>query len=383
MSWVIFDLHGSVVALCPAGSSTLSDAYRYDAWGQPMTSGSTVNPWRYRGLLDVSPMTANPVLAMGARFYQPSIAAFTQEDSVQGRATDPLSMNRYLYAEADPATLVDSDGHGVDCGVGEVCISADRRADLKASAATLTKAQVAYRRVVDQRAEARYTNHRIASEKAASSTAGGASACDASCQDQLLTALLISRLRRYANAVDARAQAERFLWDQLTLAPLMLVNPVPLEGEGSVDVVMADELSGGELVAGEEIPLDRVLTSIAARYQRGVLSTFEGDPVAFQTTRSTYWFRYSSAGKPGWYYSPTLFSSPDEARAALALPATNSALTLQYVKVDPTNILYGVARDMSANPDFGPSAIGGGLQVYVPDQSAVTVLPVDLQPAWP
>lgn len=113
LSWVIFDLHGSVVALCPAGSTTLSDAYRYDAWGQQMTSGTTTNPWRYRGLLDVSPMTANPILAMGARFYQPSLATFTQEDSVQGRAADPLSMNRYLYAEANPATLVDPDGHAV------------------------------------------------------------------------------------------------------------------------------------------------------------------------------------------------------------------------------------------------------------------------------
>ena len=112
VSWVVFDLHGSIVALCPAGTTSLSDAYRYDPWGQPITTGSTVNPWRYRGLLDVSP-NSTPVDAMGARFYSPGLGAFTQQDSVQGQAADPLSMNRYLYAEANPATLIDPDGHAV------------------------------------------------------------------------------------------------------------------------------------------------------------------------------------------------------------------------------------------------------------------------------
>ena len=35
VSWLVVDLHGSVVALCPAGSSTISDAYRFDGFDQP------------------------------------------------------------------------------------------------------------------------------------------------------------------------------------------------------------------------------------------------------------------------------------------------------------------------------------------------------------
>ncbi|HEX5240439.1 MAG TPA: RHS repeat-associated core domain-containing protein, partial [Candidatus Limnocylindrales bacterium] len=107
----IFDLHGSLVALCPANSATLSDAFRYDAWGQTIgTSGSTADPWRYRGLLDVSP-TATALYAMGARFYSPQLGTFTAEDALAGSAANPLSMNRFLYAQADPETLVDPDGH--------------------------------------------------------------------------------------------------------------------------------------------------------------------------------------------------------------------------------------------------------------------------------
>jgi RHS repeat-associated protein len=100
-----------LVALCAAGTSSISDAYRYDAFGQTLVAtGSAVNPWRYRGLLDVSP-NSTPLYALGARFYSPQLGTFTAEDSVAGVAADPLSMNRYLYAEADPTTLIDPDGH--------------------------------------------------------------------------------------------------------------------------------------------------------------------------------------------------------------------------------------------------------------------------------
>jgi RHS repeat-associated protein len=118
--WLVFDLHGSVAALCPAGSTTLTDAYRYDPWGQLSASGTAVNPWKYRGLLDLSP-NATALLDMGARFYSPHLGAFASEDSVRGTAADPLSMNRYLYAAANPATLVDPDGHApIICG-DDIC----------------------------------------------------------------------------------------------------------------------------------------------------------------------------------------------------------------------------------------------------------------------
>jgi hypothetical protein len=48
---------------------------------------------------------------MVARDYSPATGTFTSLDSVQGGAANPLTMNRYLYALANPATLVDPDGH--------------------------------------------------------------------------------------------------------------------------------------------------------------------------------------------------------------------------------------------------------------------------------
>jgi RHS repeat-associated protein len=113
VSWLVFDLHGSVAGLCPAGTTSLADAYRYDGFGRQVASaGSATNPFRYRGLLNLgADDTYGALLAMGARDYSSQLGVFTQEDSVQGAAANPATMNRFLYALANRATLVDPDGH--------------------------------------------------------------------------------------------------------------------------------------------------------------------------------------------------------------------------------------------------------------------------------
>ena len=81
----------------------------------PGTAGGTrvgADTWKYQGRLDVSPTgLGTPLYDMSARFYDPGIGAFTQADSVMGKAQNPLSMNRFLYAAANPATLIDPTGH--------------------------------------------------------------------------------------------------------------------------------------------------------------------------------------------------------------------------------------------------------------------------------
>ena len=54
---------------------------------------------------------ATDLYDFGARSYDPSLGAFTSFDSVSGSAQNPLTLNRYLYANANPATLVDPTGH--------------------------------------------------------------------------------------------------------------------------------------------------------------------------------------------------------------------------------------------------------------------------------
>ncbi len=118
--WTLFDLHGDVAALENSAMSAVSDALRYDGYGVTVdTDGSFGSPWKFQGALDVAP-GSEPLYDIGARMYAPSLGSWTSLDSVAGSAQDPLSMNRFLYAEANPATLIDPTGHA-GCDPGRKC----------------------------------------------------------------------------------------------------------------------------------------------------------------------------------------------------------------------------------------------------------------------
>jgi RHS repeat-associated protein len=137
--WLLYDLLGSVVASQAAGSGTTSlvDALRYDAYGQTLgqhqATGSDLGP-RFRGLLDLAPTAdrdvsgpgSDPLYQMGARAYAPHLGTFTKLDTYAGRAQEPISLNRYLYAHANPATLIDPSGHA-PCKAGKKCAQGSDR----------------------------------------------------------------------------------------------------------------------------------------------------------------------------------------------------------------------------------------------------------------
>jgi RHS repeat-associated protein len=117
--WAMGDLHGNFVGDLD-DQRDIIDALRYDPYGE--TAGSYTGeapvkaPWRFQGRLDVSPGSADPqntdaLYDGGARFYAPSSGVFTSLDSVAGSAINPRSMNRFLYAHANPASLIDPTGH--------------------------------------------------------------------------------------------------------------------------------------------------------------------------------------------------------------------------------------------------------------------------------
>ena len=125
VNWFLPDLHGSVAGSLDAAETTLVNAIRYDAWGQTLSTGTAGGTrvgdkaWKYQGRLDVSPDgLATPLYDMSARFYMPGTGTFSQLDTVLGSAQDPMSMNRFLYAQATPASLIDPTGHYAEEGDG-------------------------------------------------------------------------------------------------------------------------------------------------------------------------------------------------------------------------------------------------------------------------
>lgn len=121
-SWLLFDLLGSVAAAEGTGGTSVTDALRYDAWGQTLglyPSGGSSLPTRYRGLVDLAPTAdpdvagagSDPLYLMGARSYSPHTGSFTSLDTYAGSAVAPASLHRYLYAHGNPTTLIDPTGH--------------------------------------------------------------------------------------------------------------------------------------------------------------------------------------------------------------------------------------------------------------------------------
>jgi RHS repeat-associated protein len=110
--YLVPDLHGNVVAIATSAGAWTT-AYRYDAYGETVDvcSGSITSLWRFQGRILESAPGSTGLYDFSARSYDPSLGAFTSFDSVSGSAQNPLTLNRYLYANANPATLVDPDGH--------------------------------------------------------------------------------------------------------------------------------------------------------------------------------------------------------------------------------------------------------------------------------
>jgi RHS repeat-associated protein len=125
VGYTLYDLHGDIVGAFDA-SGAITDAFRFDAYGGTVdawpSGGSSLNTaWRYQGRLLLSPTGAADLYEAGARFYSPGLGVFTQLDTYAGSAQNPISMNRYLYANADPATLVDPSGHCAGVQIGPMC----------------------------------------------------------------------------------------------------------------------------------------------------------------------------------------------------------------------------------------------------------------------
>ena len=95
-----FDALGSVVALVD-GTGVAVNTYSYDPYGVTRAStGATVNPFQYTGAYK----DATGLYALGARFYDPALGRFTQQDP---SGHEP---NAYAYAGNTPVNAVDPTG---------------------------------------------------------------------------------------------------------------------------------------------------------------------------------------------------------------------------------------------------------------------------------
>jgi RHS repeat-associated protein len=98
----------------PTGTAT--DSYVYEAFGETEAeTGSTENDYRFTGeVLDQD----LGLYYLRARYMDPSVGRFSSMDKWAGRSQRPLTLNKYLYAKADPVGRIDPSGRFSLSGFG-------------------------------------------------------------------------------------------------------------------------------------------------------------------------------------------------------------------------------------------------------------------------
>ncbi len=98
-AYVLYNGHGDMVELRDSQGITLNQ-YDYDVWGNVLAATEQVyNPFRYSGELWDG---VTHLQYLRARWYDPSVGRFMNEDAYEGQLDNPLTLNLYTYVVNNP-----------------------------------------------------------------------------------------------------------------------------------------------------------------------------------------------------------------------------------------------------------------------------------------
>jgi RHS repeat-associated protein len=107
-SYYLYDGLGSTRALTNSAGS-VTDTYNYESFGTVLNqTGTTPNNYLFTG--EQFDNSLNNYY-LRARYYDQSIGRFTQMDTWMGNNSDPMTLHKYLYANANPVNNVDPTGN--------------------------------------------------------------------------------------------------------------------------------------------------------------------------------------------------------------------------------------------------------------------------------
>ncbi|MCQ2473215.1 MAG: RHS repeat-associated core domain-containing protein [Saccharofermentans sp.] len=89
-------------------TGTITDTLVFDAFGnETAKTGSTDNSYGFQG----EEQDSTGLYYLRARYMDPSTGTFTSMDTYGGSLSDPMSLHKYLFANANPIIYCDPSGH--------------------------------------------------------------------------------------------------------------------------------------------------------------------------------------------------------------------------------------------------------------------------------
>ena len=359
VSVYLYDGHGSFVGLANE-SGVVTDTYSYDAFGNLLkTKGSTENCYRYCGeQFDES----TGLYYLRARYMDTSTGRFISQDSYAGSISDPVSLHKYLYANADPVN--NSDPSGYMTFVGAIVASAI--CGILVSMATTYLSNVFAIR--DQTGEFDWSWNLTVDDVCMSVLVGGGlgalGAIALMCQFVVATSILIASAagfgiyNLYECVENANAGNISTAIFQGTLAILSFL--------GSFQMSQAmGNFAGNNYSPANPGPLPDEIAN-----------TFEGGSYTktILTEDTTFYRVYGGeAGKIGRYVSRTPQNGGMQSQFDLALNPDwgNTAECVVEVKIPKGTVVYEeYAAPQIINGGAG-YLYGGGSQVYIPEVDAI------------
>ncbi len=102
--YYLYNGHGDVVQIVDTNGTTVNQ-YQYDEWGNLTTSTEGIsNSFKYAGEQFDS---ETGLYYLRARYYDPSMGRFINEDGYEGQIDNPLSLNLYTYVHNNPLIYAD------------------------------------------------------------------------------------------------------------------------------------------------------------------------------------------------------------------------------------------------------------------------------------
>ncbi len=107
-SYYLYDGLGSTRALTNS-TGVITDTYNYESFGEVLNqTGATPNDYLFTGEQFDSDLDN---YYLRARYYDQNIGRFTQQDTWMGLDKEPITLNKYIYGEADSVNNIDPSGN--------------------------------------------------------------------------------------------------------------------------------------------------------------------------------------------------------------------------------------------------------------------------------